>query len=239
MGGGGGKGWLVTRILKYSISWKYYLDSSFSGIDNCQSNSLCNDMQNYMQQLPHRNSFRHITEEKLCQIVETFHNADEGGKGFLTSEDLKVAFVSLFGYKPSKNEVEQLLVKSQTQTAVSLVSGWLPSNQPLAEKPKGSGTERIPDHKGMSLEHFTEIAKNKILAEDSDDEIRQMFVAFDVMCRGFIILDIAKRVFQQVAPFLDSVTVEKLFREADMDRDGRVSYRDFEFIMKYKLDDEL
>ena len=32
--------------------------------------------------------------------------------------------------------------------------------------------------------------------------------------------------------------VEKLFREADTDRDGRVSYRDFEFIIKYSMDDE-
>ena len=66
-----------------------------------------------------------------------------------------------------------------------------------------------------------------------------MFLAFDTTCQGFITLDIAKKIFLQVAPFLDSVTVEKLFREADTDRDGRVSYRDFEFIMKYSMDNEL
>lgn len=193
-------------------------------------------MQNYMHQ-----SSRHIAEEKLCQILETFHNADEGKKGFLTNEDLKVAFVSLFGYKPSRNEVEQLMAKNQTQRAVSSDSIWLSSDQLLTRKPANYEIKQTPNATpvGMCLEHFTEIAKTKILAEDSDDEIRQMFIAFDVMCRGFITLDITKRVFQQVAPFLDSVTVEKLFREADMDRDGRVSYRDFEFIMKYKLDDEL
>lgn len=199
-------------------------------------------MQNFMHQLPPaRVSLAHITEEKLRQISETFHNADEGKKGYLTNEDLKVAFVALFGYKPSKNEVEQLMAKNKTQNAVPSVSGRLPSNQPLTRKYEDSMTEHSSDTTpvGMSLEHFTEIAKAKILAEDSDDEIRQMFVAFDVMCRGFITLDIAKRVFQQVAPFLDSVTVEKLFREADMDRDGRVSYRDFEFIIKYRLDNEL
>lgn len=185
-------------------------------------------MQTYMHQLPHIRPARHITEEKLCQVLETFHNADEGRKGFLTNEDLKVAFVALFGYKPSKNEVAQLCSR-------------LPSDQSLTKRSEGSRTERTPDthHVGMSLEHFTEVAKAKILAEDYDDEIRQMFIAFDVMCRGFITLDVAKRVFQQIAPFLDSVTVEKLFREADMDRDGRVSYRDFEFIMKYTLDEEL
>ena len=188
-------------------------------------------MQKYIHQLPHIRPSRHITQEKLCQILETFHNADEGGKGFLANEDLKVAFVALFGYKPSKSEVGQLMAKCRS----------LPSDQSRIKRSEDSRIERNPDtpHVGMSLEHFTEIAKAKILAEDFDDEIRQMFIAFDVMCRGFITLDIAKRVFQQVAPFLDPVTVEKLFREADMDRDGRVSYRDFEFIMKYTVDEEV
>ena len=179
-----------------------------------------------MHQRSHVKSSGQITDEKMCQIAETFHNADEEKKGFLTKEDLKVAFVSLFGYKPSKSEVQQLMAKYQTQE--SSVGGLLPGNQALAKTKVG-----------MTLEHFTEIAKIKILAEDTDDEIRQMFIAFDTKCQGFITLDIAKRVFLQVAPFLDSVTVEKLFQEADTDRDGRVSYRDFEFIMKYSMEDKL
>lgn len=191
-------------------------------------------MQNYMHQLPHFKSPRQITDEKMCQIAETFHNADEGKKGFLTSEDIKVAFVSLFGYKPSKSEVEQLLTKKTQGTAVSVP---LPGNQPLTKR-CAEATRHLPPV-GITLQHFTEVAKIKILAEDTDDEIRQMFLAFDTMCQGFITLDIAKKIFLQVAPFLDSVTVEKLFREADTDRDGRVSYRDFEFIMKYSMDNEL
>ena len=178
-----------------------------------------------MHQLPHLKPLRQITEEKMHQIAETFHNADEGKKGFLTGEDLKVAFVSLFGYKPSKSEVEELMTKNQTK-----------ENQPLRKK-FAEDTSNSPPL-GLTLDCFIEIAKIKILAEDPDDEIRQTFLAFDTMCQGFITLDIAKKVFLQVAPFLDSVTVEKLFREADTDRDGRVSYRDFEFIMKYSMEDE-
>lgn len=187
-----------------------------------------------MHQLPHFKFPRQITDEKMCQIAETFHNADEGKKGFLTSEDIKVAFVSLFGYKPLKSEVEQLLTKKTQGTAVSVP---LPGNQPLTKR-CAEATRHLPPV-GITLQHFTEVAKIKILAEDTDDEIRQMFLAFDTMCQGFITLDIAKKIFLQVAPFLDSVTVEKLFREADTDRDGRVSYRDFEFIMKYSMDNEL
>ena len=162
-----------------------------------------------MDNLPvHNQRFpREITAEEKRQIAETFHNADVEKKGFLTNEDLKVAFVALFGFKPTKREVEHLMEASRA---------------------KG-----LP---GMPLDTFLEIAKTKVLAQDSDDDIRQMFIAFDTKCCGFITLDAAKKVFLQVAPFLDAMTIEKIFREADLNRDGRVSYRDFEFIMKYRID---
>ena len=183
-------------------------------------------MQSYKHQLSYSNSSWQITEEKLCQIAEAFHNADEEKKGFLTSEDLKVAFVSLFGYKPSKSEVQQLMAKFQKP------------GSSVNDQISGCSKTFVNTQTGMTLENFTEIAKIKILAEDTNDEIRQLFIAFDTKSQGFITLDIAKKVFLQVAPFLDSVTVEKLFREADTDRDGRVSYRDFEFVMKYSMDDQ-
>ena len=192
-------------------------------------------MQNYIHEMPRLKSSRKITEEEMCQIAETFHNADEGKKGLLTREDLKVAFVSLFGYKPPKSEVDQLMI-NKTQQQTSLVS-HLQGDQSLTRK-SSSAVSTNPEV-GLTLDQFTEIAKTKILAEDIDDEIRQMFLAFDARCQGFITLDVAKKVFLQVAPFLDPVTVERLFREVDTDRDGRVSYRDFEFMMKYNLDSEL
>lgn len=191
-------------------------------------------MQNYIHNLPRLKAPGHVTQEKMYQIAETFHNADEGNKGFLTCEDLEVAFVSLFGYKPSKIEVEQLMTKPCQK---KLARGQLGGDEPLTKK-SVEATSCSPQL-CMTLEHFTEIAKIKILAEDDDDEIRQMFLAFDTMSQGFITVDSAKKVFLQVAPFLDSVTVEKLFQEADPDRDGRVSYRDFEFIMKYGMDSTL
>lgn len=192
-------------------------------------------MQNYIHGMPRLKSSRKITEEEMCQIAETFHNADEGKKGLLTREDLKVAFVSLFGYKPSKSEVDQLMInKTQQQTSLGM---HLQGDQSVTRK--SSSAVSTNPQVGLTFDQFTEIAKTKILAEDIDDEIRQMFLAFDARCQGFITLDVAKKVFLQVAPFLDPVTVERLFREVDTDRDGRVSYRDFEFMMKYNIDSEL
>ena len=194
------------------------------------------EMQNFMYQIPTFKNSRKITEEKMCQIAEAFHNADEGKKGLLTREDLKVAFVSLFGYKPSKSEVDHsMAIRTQHETQFGR---HLQVDQSVTHK-SGILTSGNSPQVGITIEHFIEIAKTKILAEDSDDEIRQMFLAFDTRSQGFITLDVAKKNFLQVAPFLDPVTVEKLFHEADTDRDGRVSYKDFEFIMKYSMDCEL
>ncbi|XP_075048714.1 EF-hand calcium-binding domain-containing protein 11 isoform X2 [Mixophyes fleayi] len=43
------------------------------------------------------------------KFLRVFEACDEGKKGFLTREDFKVAVVSLFGYKPSKIEVDSML----------------------------------------------------------------------------------------------------------------------------------
>lgn len=152
-------------------------------------------------------SGKNITTEHKNDIMDVFQSADEGKKGYLTAEDLKVAFVSLFGYKPSREEVEGLMSREESQ-----------------------------DNPGMTLGTFMDISSMKIAAQDVDDEIRQVFVAFDVACRGFITLDSAKKIFGRIAPFLDSTRVEKAFREIDNDHDGHISYRDFEFMMKYSVD---
>ena len=69
--------------------------------------------------------------------------------------------------------------------------------------------------------------------QDEDGEIRQTFLAFDTKCRGFIGLEDAKNIFEVVAPFVKQFDLQRLFREVDRDGDGRVSYRDFEYMMKF------
>ena len=153
---------------------------------------------------------RLVTEEQRRYIMEAFHAADQGNKGFLNREDLKVAIVSLFGYKPSKYEVDELMSKAKVNTDKRL---------------------------GMHLENFIAIAGAKFSAQDLDDEIRQIFVAFDIECRGFITLENAKKIFFRVAPFVGTDRVEKVFKEIDSDKDRRISFRDFEFMMKYSVED--
>ncbi|XP_053380866.1 EF-hand calcium-binding domain-containing protein 11-like [Mercenaria mercenaria] len=100
--------------------------------------------------------------------------------------------------------------------------------------------EDIDDQvKGMTQERFVSCMKEKLASQDEDEEIRHTFMAFDIQCRGFLTLDDVKKVFSKVAPHVPEQTVHSAFREIDQDGDGRVSYKDFEFLMKYNTDDHI
>ncbi|KAM4013870.1 EF-hand calcium-binding domain-containing protein 11 isoform 2-T2 [Anomaloglossus baeobatrachus] len=47
--------------------------------------------------------------ERRKKLLQVFGACDDGRKGYLSREDLKVAVVMLFGYKPSKMEVDTMV----------------------------------------------------------------------------------------------------------------------------------
>ncbi|KAM8921201.1 EF-hand calcium-binding domain-containing protein 11 [Pelodytes ibericus] len=50
-----------------------------------------------------------VTECDRAKYIDVFHKCDKGLKGYLSREDLKVAVVMLFGYNPSKVEVDCMI----------------------------------------------------------------------------------------------------------------------------------
>lgn len=100
--------------------------------------------------------------------------------------------------------------------------------------------ERIDEETvGVSLESFLSCMSEKMVKRDEDEEIRHIFMALDVHCHGFLTLEDVKKVFSKVAPHVPMATVHSAFREIDQDGDGRVSYKDFDFMMKYNTDDHI
>ncbi|XP_067848163.1 EF-hand calcium-binding domain-containing protein 11 isoform X2 [Heptranchias perlo] len=138
-------------------------------------------------------------------LVGVFRECDSGRNGYLSREDLKVAVVTMFGYKPSKMETDMLMAA-------------------VLEK----------DLPGMPLDQFMNLMSRKMAAQDRYDEMRQIFSAFDVHCRGFLTVEDFKRAFADVTPHLPEQTVLEAFREVDRDLDSHVSYKDFEFVMGYE-----
>ncbi|XP_039597499.1 EF-hand calcium-binding domain-containing protein 11 isoform X1 [Polypterus senegalus] len=189
-----------------------------------------------------------ITDVDKRKFTEVFEQCDEDKDGYLNREDLKVAVVMLFGYKPSKAETNAMMASS--------IQAGLP---------------------GLPLEHFLKLMASKLLAQDEYEKTRQVFTAFDVSCRGFLTLEDFKRAFACVASHLPGQTVQETFRglafscstasetiggvaagaahpapvlphcgmdsggawknrEVDRDSDGHVSFKDFEFILSYGED---
>uniref|UniRef100_A0A8C1GEY1 EF-hand calcium binding domain 11 n=1 Tax=Cyprinus carpio TaxID=7962 RepID=A0A8C1GEY1_CYPCA len=150
-------------------------------------------------------SEREINNAERNKMELVFHQCDMGKKGYLSREDLKIAVVMLFGYKPSKSETNILME---------------------------NGAADCP---GIPLERFVSLMGRKMSAEDPYEKTRQIFSAFDVHCRGFLKLDDFKSIFKRVAPRLPERTVLEAFRYADQDSDGHISFKDFENVISYGL----
>ncbi|KAG8126408.1 hypothetical protein E2320_021484, partial [Naja naja] len=81
--------------------------------------------------------------------VEAFEACDENNKGYLNREDYKVAIVMLFGYKPSKVEVDSVMAS-------------------VKQNPFG-----------LSLEEFLNLMTTKKVVHFYHSEIRRLFMSFD------------------------------------------------------------
>nr|XP_011715566.1 EF-hand calcium-binding domain-containing protein 11 isoform X5 [Macaca nemestrina] len=113
--------------------------------------------------------------------VEVFKACDEDHKGYLSREDFKIAVVMLFGYKPSKIEVDSVMSSVNPNTS------------------------------GILLEGFLNIVRKKKEAQRYRNEVRHIFTAFDTYYRGFLTLEDFKKAFRQVAPKLPERTVLEVF----------------------------
>ena len=144
-----------------------------------------------------------MSVEKL--IAEAFALGDEVGKDYLTAHDLKVAMLFLFGYKPSKYEINQLM-----------------------------RCEKLNDdeHKIMTFQTFKSIMSAKMASEDETQKVRELFCMLDVKCQGYLTLDDIQSAFKSVAPNLSQSRILSCYQEMCNHSDAKLSYREFEKVMK-------
>lgn len=151
-----------------------------------------------------------VTDYFTKAIKGAFDIADINREGVLTRKDYKVAVTALLGYKPSKYETDRLLSEHG-------------KDHRLAD---GSVVKGIP------FENFYSLMLPKLHQRDNDEIIRQIFLALDTQCRGFLTIEEVTQAFHEVIPTMPQDQVKQFFKEIDMDEDGRISYKDFELMMK-------
>ena len=97
--------------------------------------------------------------------------------------------------------------------------GYEPSSDEIERWMNGRAT--------VDFEAFALTLGPRYAARHREGDARQVFLAMDATCRGFLVVDDLRKAFRAFAPRLASKDVEWMFGEVDGDGDGRVSYRDF------------
>jgi len=142
-----------------------------------------------------------------CQelLSKAFMFGDINKRGYLNKEDLKVAMLFLFGYKPSKYEINQLM-KCEKQIK--------------------------DDNLCMTFSTFKSVMLCKLQAEDEDQKIRELFCMLDVKCQGYLTEEDIQLAFKHIAPNLSNSNILACWTDLCKHKDSKLSYREFEHVLK-------
>ncbi|ORX79771.1 EF-hand [Anaeromyces robustus] len=142
-----------------------------------------------------------LTNEQFINIKKAFEYADQESKGYLTKHDYKIAYIALWGYKPSKYEIS--IIKE---------------NWPF-------------DKKYVNFELFCNLMADKYHFQSIESKINQTFIAMDSEYQGYITLEKYLEAIEKVAPFMNKTMAINYFFEIDKAKKGKINYQKFEKIM--------
>eukprot|EP00794_Sanderia_malayensis_P007375 gene7375-8195_t len=154
-----------------------------------------------------------LKAENVKLFEDSFNFADEEKHGFLGRKELKIALVAVFGYKPSKYELDNIMEK-------------------YGRKAELENAEKDDESLFLNLASYKQMLAEKMNTVDYDGEVRETFQMIDSNYKGFIDFQDFKKTVMKVVPNQNPVNMKKIFNEADRDCDGRVSYRDFQLLMQ-------
>ena len=161
---------------------------------------------------------REIRHSDFKFVKQAFDFADVEKNGYLSMDDFKVAHIAIFGCKPSKHEMQDIIRKYGK----------------IIDTPSIRGIVNEHTHV-IDFEQYQQVMIDRLKYTDIDDEIRETFHILDARCKGFIDFEDFKNLVHRFLPRFDLLRVRKLFDETDRDSDGRVSYRDFQILMNNDL----
>lgn len=128
-------------------------------------------------------------------------------------------------FRNATKEGQEQLYPEDYKVAVLELLGYKPSKYEVSSVWKNAKGE------GLGLEAFVSLMMRRLQQKDGSELVREVFVALDAGQRGFITESDCLKAFKEVVPQLRQERVCALFQEVDYDRDGKVSYRDFEIMM--------
>ena len=225
-------------------------DSTFRGTGGYSTFSMAS------QSLPqhHHQHQRRLTQDDRADIAAAFAKWCEPDKRMLSKRGLKLAMISVLGYKPASFEVKTLFGENAVAyTCVRKHPARPTDNRSTAKdmQPESGREEQVnsdpepepePEPEPQpELEHpqlgvderaFVRLMEQKMRhLQGPDHRLRETFRQFGGE-KGYITVEDLLAAFEKVAPATNAQLVRRVFREFDTRGTGMVSYLEFERIFR-------
>ena len=142
-----------------------------------------------------------LTEDEIDEIKEAFDLFDSDGSGTVEPAELKSAMQSL-GFEAKNATLFHMISELDKD---------------------GSGA--------IDFDEFLDMMTSQMSDNDSKDDIRKIFILFDVDKTGFINIKNLKKIARDLGETLNDDDLLDLIKKGDSDGDGQVSFEDFYNIM--------
>ncbi|XP_022247704.1 calmodulin-A-like [Limulus polyphemus] len=142
-----------------------------------------------------------LTEEQITEFKEAFMLFDKDSDGMITTAELGIVMKSL-GQRPTGNELRNMV---------------------LMVDQDGNGT--------IEFNEFLFMMSKKMKESDREEELCEAFRVFDRDGDGYISATELRHVMTNLGEKLTDDEVEDMIKEADLDGDGLVNYKEFVTIL--------
>ncbi|XP_063691175.1 calmodulin-A-like [Bolinopsis microptera] len=138
-----------------------------------------------------------LSDTQLADFKETFTLFDKNGDGTITTDELEVVMRSL-GQDPTEEYLQATIAKVDAN---------------------GNGS--------MEFDEFLELMTEYMEVDESEENMRETFDAFDLNQDGRITGKELKTAMKNLGNDLTDEDITKMIKEADLDNDGCVDYDEF------------
>merc|ERR1719409_616249 len=145
-----------------------------------------------------------LSDEQIAEFKEAFSLFDKDGDGTITTKELGTVMRSL-GQNPTEAELHDMINE---------------------EDADGNGT--------IDFTEFLALMARKMKDTDTEEELKEAFRVFDRDNNGFISATELRHVMTNLGEKLTDEEVDEMIREADIDGDGQVNYKEFVTMMTSK-----
>ena len=145
-----------------------------------------------------------VPQEKLDEYKEAFDMFDKDHSGTISVDEI-AKIMKNFGNPLSKDEIREMIKDIDTS---------------------GDGE--------LDFDEFVTLMQRQEVVEDDDDEVLRAFQSFDKDQNGYITNTEFRYILTKLGERFTDQEVDTLFRECDLDDDGRLNYEEFiEFWRKH------